>query len=348
MKFSPVILIVALFSIYASPAAVQADELVVNEVVTASDLKPNVPQPYIVKKGDTLWDIADHFFKDPWKWLKIWERNLYITNPDLIYPGSEIWFDGGRPGGLRVVKLAPHIVVKPVERLEGAVDSSIVMTALMRQDFIHPDQLQGVGHILDARDERINFGLHELVYAELNQPANSGTLFDVFRTTKTVVDPASGDAVGVLVEHLGQIRVTSEEGGVHRAVVEKVFQEISRGDRLKPARDPDLKVVPQSAARPMSGSVLYIRHNGELAGQHQVLGISLGIRDGIKAGTVMSIYQNGRVINDAVSGEKVRLPREKVGQVIVLVPQEQASLALITDSTAPIKIGDTVLSTGQQ
>ena len=347
MKFSPIVLIIAIFGLFAAPPVVHADELDTKGVVSANDVKPNLPQPYIVKKGDTLWDIANYFFKDPWTWLKIWERNLYITNPDLIYPGNKIWFDGGRAGGLRVVKLKPEVVFKPVERLEGPVDASIIMTALMRQDFIQPDQIEGVGHILDSQDERLNYGPHDRVYLRLNQPAKAGTLFDVFRTTSTMVDPISGDEVGVLVEHRGQVRVVSEEDGIHRGVVEKAFAEISRSDRLKPARDPDLKIIPQAAELPVHGSVMYIRDDGRVAGQHQVLGISLGMKDRIKPGTVLSIYQSGRVIHDKVTGEDVRLPKEKVGELIVLVPQEQASMALITKSTAPIHIGDAVLSNGQ-
>jgi len=348
MKCSPMILILTMLGLFAAAPAALSDELDMKGVIPAEALKADVSQPYVVKKGDTLWDIAAHFFKDPWKWVKIWERNLYITNPDLIYPGNKIWFDGRRPGGLSSVSPQPKVVIKPVERLEGEIDSSIMMTALMRQDFINPDEVQGVGHLLASRDERINFAVHDHLYLKLKQPAKAGDLFDVFRTTDPVVEPASGQTVGVLVIHLGQVRITSEEDGTYRGVVEKAFEEMSRGDRLKPARDPNLKIMPQIAEKALSGSVMYIRDDGREAGQNQVLGITLGLNDGIKAGTMLSIYRSGRIIEDKVSGEPVRLPKEKVGDLIVLVPQAHASLALITNSTAPTNIGDAVLSSGQQ
>ena len=43
--------------------------------------------PYTIKKGDTLWDISEGRLKNPFLWPYIWDKNRYIKNPDLIYPG---------------------------------------------------------------------------------------------------------------------------------------------------------------------------------------------------------------------------------------------------------------------
>ncbi|MDY6978413.1 MAG: LysM peptidoglycan-binding domain-containing protein [Pseudomonadota bacterium] len=42
---------------------------------------------HVVKKGDTLWDIAEHYVNDPFKYPEIAELSE-IENPDLIYPGE--------------------------------------------------------------------------------------------------------------------------------------------------------------------------------------------------------------------------------------------------------------------
>jgi hypothetical protein len=45
---------------------------------------------YIIKRGDTLWDIANTFLKDPFLWPFIWKANPSIANPDLIFVGNKL------------------------------------------------------------------------------------------------------------------------------------------------------------------------------------------------------------------------------------------------------------------
>lgn len=345
MKHQRFPVIVMLLAFLAFPLAVSADSLVMPGEVTEADLKPNMPQPYVVKKGDTLWDIAEYYFRDPHKWMKIWERNLYITNPDLIYPGNEIWFDVKKvkkSGGITTTRPQPQIKVKPVERLEAEIDTSMVLTALARQDFINPDEIEGVGYILDSVDERLLYGANDSLYLRFTQAANEGDVFDIFRTGDPIINPKTGETVGVLVNHLGQVEVISESEGIYRGMVTATFEELSRGDRLKPVRTVDTRIKPGYPAGQLTGQVLYIRNNAAEAGQSQVIGIDLGLDEGLSSGTVLSIHKAGRPVKDRVTGETVTLPEEKIGEIVVLVAQKNGSLALVTESTGSINRGDAV------
>src|SRR5690554_8168051 len=52
-------------------------------------LTADAPDEYVVKPGDTLWDISKLFLRDPWYWPEIWYVNPQVENPHLIYPRSE-------------------------------------------------------------------------------------------------------------------------------------------------------------------------------------------------------------------------------------------------------------------
>ncbi|MDQ6967804.1 MAG: LysM peptidoglycan-binding domain-containing protein [Mariprofundaceae bacterium] len=336
------IALIASFMMFSTSHLAQADNLSLPEGVTTADVKADLPQPYVVKKGDTLWDIANYFFKDPYKWLKIWEKNLYITNPDLIYPGNEIWFNPQKQSGLSTLRPQPTIITKPVERLESKVDTSLLITALSRQGFVSPKAINGVGYLLDSEDERINYGANDHVYIKMQQPANEGDLFDVFRSGDILHDPDTGKAMGILVEHLGQVEITSESNGVYRGVIIKAFEEISRGDRLKPAIHINPHIHPNYPKGALQGKILYIRNDAAEAGQNQVIAINLGIKAGLKAGTALSIHRAGRTVKDRITGHDVLLPEEKIGELLVLVAHQDASLALVTRSSSSINVGDVI------
>jgi hypothetical protein len=345
MKLQHYLAIACFMFVCAVPLQVTADSLTVPQEVSEADIKPNLPQPYIVKEGDTLWDIANYFFKNPHKWLKIWERNLYITNPDLIYPGNEIWFSvkQKKNGGLTKVHPQPQVINKPVEKLEKPINTSRFLGALARQGFIQPDAYEGVGYILDSKDERLNFGANDLLYLKMNQSANAGDRFDVFRTTgDSLKDPDSGKVLGMVVTHLGQIEIQSETDGIYHGVVLKTFEELSRGDRLKPARHIDTRITPSYPPGNIAGKILGIRGGAVEAGANQVIIINLGVSDGLESGAALSIHRSGRMVKDRVSGKDTLLPEEKIGEVLVLTPQSDLSLALVVESTASIHIGDAV------
>lgn len=57
------------------------------EAELAEAIKKSIPDYYEVKKGDSLWKIAERFYNAGEKWIRIFEANVKkINNPDLIYP----------------------------------------------------------------------------------------------------------------------------------------------------------------------------------------------------------------------------------------------------------------------
>ena len=44
-------------------------------------IKKDAPKQYVVKKGDTLWDISGIYLDEPWLWPELWQMNPQIDNP---------------------------------------------------------------------------------------------------------------------------------------------------------------------------------------------------------------------------------------------------------------------------
>jgi LysM repeat protein len=74
---------------------------------------PEQQTKYEVRQGDTLWDIANAFYRDPFLWPLIWKSNPSIVDPDLIYPGNAL--------------IIPSLA--PVERAMSAPEEKIVEQA---------------------------------------------------------------------------------------------------------------------------------------------------------------------------------------------------------------------------
>ncbi|MDO5576720.1 MAG: LysM peptidoglycan-binding domain-containing protein [Fibrobacter sp.] len=51
-------------------------------------------EKYIIKKDDTLWDLADTFLGDSYKWSELWDNNSYINDPNLIFTGDPLSVPG--------------------------------------------------------------------------------------------------------------------------------------------------------------------------------------------------------------------------------------------------------------
>ncbi len=55
---------------------------------------PAGAKTYEIKRGDTLWGIAQQFVSNAYLWPQIWESNTWITDAHWIYPGDVLLIEG--------------------------------------------------------------------------------------------------------------------------------------------------------------------------------------------------------------------------------------------------------------
>ncbi|WP_397471461.1 LysM peptidoglycan-binding domain-containing protein, partial [Rheinheimera sp.] len=66
-------------------------------------IRDDAPANYVVKKGDTLWDISALYLNEPWLWPQLWQMNPQIDNPHLIYPGDTLTLTYDAQGRPRLI-----------------------------------------------------------------------------------------------------------------------------------------------------------------------------------------------------------------------------------------------------
>ena len=335
--------------------------------VPLSELAPNAPESHTVQKGDTLWDISKLFLRSPWRWPELWGMNMdQIRNPHLIYPGQMLMLVkvGDRamlrvaqPAGGEVpsntVKLSPRVRAETLDN--GAIPSiplHLIGPFLNEAVVFTTDELATAPRIVASQEGRVLMSRGETAY--VRGDLKGARDFRVFRDSKQLVDPVSGELLGYEARYVGTAEFVKDGGlsttdGKNAQIVPATFrmtsirQEAGIGDRLAPVPPADYSAyVPHAPAKPVDGRIVSIYGEAISAGQNQILTINKGARDGIERGHVLALWRAGTTTVDRTdsSSPVMKLPDERVGTLFVFRTFERVSYALIVSSQDPVKPGD--------
>jgi hypothetical protein len=307
--------------------------LTVTAYAAAVEMRGDHPDTYVVKRGDTLWDIAGRFLHKPWLWPEIWQANPQIANPHLIYPGD-------------VISLAylDRLGVQPGPRV-GAPINAIPLSDVepFLKDLHVVDQFEQMPYVVGLEEDRLRSSQGQVAYARGIADAAPGTRYAVVRPTQrytrldrvaccdlfhvddldfrgrvtldtqnywtdAVVGDHGKELLGYELMRVNVGTVTrGEVGGIEAStlLLDEEGREVRVGDRLiaLDAQPYDLQFFPHPPKQQMEYGrvrVLAVADMYSTGGPRDVVAISAGAREGVDNGTVFSIWRVGSNVVDKV------------------------------------------------
>lgn len=316
-------------------------------------LNPQHPQRYVVAEGDTLWDIAARFLRDPWLWPETWHMNPQIANPHLIYPGdviSLVYMDGeprlvvernGRP----TVILSPQARAVALDNAIPTIPMDAIRQFLTRTRIVTDEEVAQAPYIVENAEGRLLASTDNHVYVR-GLTSSDHARFGVFRPGDEYRSPRFKESLGREAIYIGDAQAL-KFGDPSTFMLASTTREAYIGDRLFPIEQEDLipHFIPHAPQRPVEGHIISVLDGVTQIGQHQVVVVDLGARDGMERGHVLAIHQAGQVVKDTTSNSlssTVQLPDERAGVLMIFRTFERVSYALVMNTTRPVHVLDFV------
>lgn len=326
---------------------------------------------YVIRQGDTLWDISSALLKDPFLWPFIWKANPYIANPDLIYPGNKLAIpslapieralqapvepekkeavadEPRTPRHPEGIAGAGAVRPKPVPEETAAEVSRLILPeeqpvpiidkySMLNAGFINLDMTDDV--VLRAREaSKAALSYDDIVYVRIHNPeqVNIGDKYLIYVPLSRVKHPKTGESFGRLIKVLGILQITDKE--MPEALTARItlsFDAIEKNNLLTPYQEPVLLYQPpEKRAKDITGYILEVTDRRSINAQTDIVYLDKGSLDGVDAGDRFIVY----------AGQEDRgFPRKKIGEVQVILVKERTSTAVVRTSTDTMARGDSV------
>jgi hypothetical protein len=334
-----------------------------------------VPDVHTVQKGDTLWDLCDQYFHNPWEWPSVWSYNPQIQNPHWIYPGDQLRLKNPNDIG---DSASGRALTRGTDRgglgnRRARVPPNTVF--LRDQGFIGDPAKDVWGELVGAVEEQMLLAEGNHVYLTLRPGVNLqvGQELTVFREVRQP-DNVSGarKPKGQIVAVNGTVTIDrwDPKTRIARGIISESVDTIERGAKVGPVGRKFDVVPPKPSARAVQARVLTSFYPHVYLAQDQVVFLDHGADDGLEPGNTLyvlrrgdtwraSLATNSRMARDRVRmdspahddvettplhGDPEHFPEEAVAELRVLRTEKASSIALVTQSRREVVPGDRAVS----
>ncbi|MEH6468109.1 MAG: LysM peptidoglycan-binding domain-containing protein [Porticoccus sp.] len=317
-------------------------------IAAEAPFNDDVPDKYTVKKGDTLWDISELYLRDPWLWPEIWYVNPQIRNPHLIYPGdiiSLVYIDGRPRLTLergRDVKLSPGVKVLPHAEAIPALPLDIINSFLSRNRLVTQEEIDAAPYVVAGHEKRLLSGVNDTFYAR--GQFDETPVYGLYRIGKPYVDPETEELLGLRAQDVGSAKLKTVDTDIGTLLATRTEEEIRVGERLLPHEERRLESTfyPSAPEDTVEGVIMAVEGGISQVGHLDVVAINRGEREGLAPGNVLAIYKQGETVTDKVAKEKITLPDERGGLLMIFRTFEKMSYGLVLSADRPLAVNDVV------
>lgn len=308
--------------------------LIFSAGLQAISLKPDAPERYEVKRGDSLWSIAAQYLDDPWMWPQLWQANTQVKDPHELYPGDIIYLLEGEnflrlKPRLRIMALQDPIPFMPLDQVEAYLNRDIMVDRREFEDSLYIVRIEE-GRSLGSRGNKLE------VLGDLTPDV---TRYGIYRDIEEIRDPQTRRVLGHMARAVGSARlIRDEEGYAATLEITENHEEIRVGDRLMPfgASPFGDGFNPGPPSEPVSGLVVRSLKPGQTRiGQYQPVMLNLG-RQELKPGDLLQVLEPGKRRRDPRNGENVFAGENPRGLVMVYRVFDKTSFALVMNSNQPL------------
>ncbi len=316
-------------------------------------LNPQVENPHLIYPGDVL---SLSYDQDG--------RPILSVNGNAIKV-SPAAADGTATQGIR--KLSPQ-ARKSLKNTKAITTIPLMMIRpfLTYEQSLSAEQIDGLPYVLGADDHVKNASQGHILYVrgQLQQDAAYG----IYRKGKAYIDPQTEEILGyetILVGTARAFRAGGAEVDQPASVaVLDVKQEIRQGDRLIPAADgqslPAFFMM-RKPEQPLSGTIIDTTSDMREFSSWDIVVLNKGQQDGIKAGYMFAISRQSPTVVDSsrgpvymsdaskyqklmggLDGDRIEMPKEQIGELMVFKVAERTSFAIVTGTKKPIRVGDII------
>lgn len=308
-------------------------------------LRDGHPQSYTVKPSDDVYSVSSRFLDEPWRWKGLWNDQ---GQPPQIYPGNELVLSGGDQPQLRVAKgQRPLIKLTPQVRVESTVQAIPSIPSSAVAPFLSDSVVMSAGEWSSAPYIVGNAGGALLPNIGARVFARGGDFVDdryrMYRPGDELKEPGSGDALGSAMTYVGELQLEVDGDPAEFRVIDAA-RGVRAGDRLVAVGDDPavLDFTPRPVPVDTDGQIIGSLDNALAIGRYNNVVVNLGAYDGMVPGHVLAVRQAGETVSDPVSGERIQLPDNTAGHIVLYKVFDLVSYGLVAEAERDIRVDDRV------